>query len=74
MLETLVARSRRQYVPPSAIARVYAALGEVDTAVTWLEKAFAERSNAIAYIADPWTAGMRDNPRFQAILARAGLR
>jgi tetratricopeptide (TPR) repeat protein len=73
MLETLLSRSRRQYVPPSSIGDVYAALGDVDTAVTWLEKAFDERSNAVAYLADPGREGLRSHPRFRALLARAGL-
>jgi hypothetical protein len=40
-----------------------------------MTRAFEERSNAIAYLAvDPGNAMMRDDPRFQALLARAGLR
>lgn len=73
MLETLLARSRRQYVPPSAIAEIYAALGDGDTVVTWLEKAFEERSNAVAYLADFRYESLRGHPRFRALLARAGL-
>lgn len=73
MLATLLARSRRQYIPPSTIAEVYAALGDDEIAVTWLEKAFEERSNAVAYFGDVRFESLRRLPRFRALLARAGL-
>jgi serine/threonine protein kinase/tetratricopeptide (TPR) repeat protein len=74
LLETVLARSRDQYVPPASIAGVFIGLGEVDSALTWLEKAFAERSNAIAYLADPENDPLRHHPRFEALLAGAGLK
>lgn len=74
LLDTLLARSRSQYVPPRAIAGVFTELGEVDDALTWLEKAFAERSNAIAYLAESENDPLRNHPRFQALLAGAGLK
>ncbi|MBI2403857.1 MAG: protein kinase [Gemmatimonadetes bacterium] len=74
LLEELVARAARGYVPPAAIARVYAALGDVDQALTWMTRAFEERSNYIVYLAtDPDVDALRGDPRFQALLARAGL-
>jgi len=40
-----------------------------------MEKAFAERSNAIAYLAvEPEYAPLRHDPRFNSLLARAGLK
>jgi len=75
LLDELLARSRRQYVPSASIAAVFDALGDADSALTWLEKAFAERSNAIAYLAVGYqNAPLRRDPRFQALLARAGLK
>jgi len=75
LLDHLLARSRRQYVPPVLIALIFNALSDPDSALTWLEKAFAERSNAIAYLAvDYQNAPLRHDPRFQALLARAGLK
>ena len=75
LLDGLLVRSRRQYVPPASIAVVFNALGDADSTLTWLEKAFAERSNAIAYLAvDYQNAPLRRDPRFQALLARAGLK
>jgi len=75
LLNDLLVRSRRQYVPPALIAMVFNALGDADNTLTWLEKAFAERSNAIAYLAvDYQNAPLQRDPRFQALLARAGLK
>ena len=40
----------------------------------WLERSFEERTNNIAYLAvEPVYDGVRDNPRFQALLRRIGL-
>lgn len=73
LLANLLTRARTRYVPPGAIAEVYAALGEIDTAVTWMERAFEEGSNMIAYIASPEHRSLRQSARFRALLARAGL-
>jgi len=75
LLDDLLARSRRQYVPSVLIALMFNALGDPDSALTWLEKAFDEHSNAIAYLAvDYQNDPLRRDPRFQALLARAGLK
>jgi eukaryotic-like serine/threonine-protein kinase len=74
LLREILARSRDEYVSPGAIADVYAGLGEVDEALTWLERAFAERSNKIAYLADREHDPIRHHPRFQALLVGAGLK
>ena len=75
LLDDLLARSRRQYVPPVLIALMFNSLGDRDSALTWLEKAFDEHSNAIAYLAvDYQHDPLRLDPRFQALLARAGLK
>lgn len=75
LLDDLLVRSRRQYVPSASIAMVFDALGDADGALTWLERAFAERSNRIAYLAvDYQNAPLRHDPRFQDLLARAGLK
>jgi hypothetical protein len=74
LLRRTLERSRTEYVSPGAIADVYIGLGEGDEALTWLEKAFAERSNKIAYLADREHDPIRDHPRFQALLVGAGLK
>jgi hypothetical protein len=71
----LLARARAQtlYLPPASVANTFAALGEVDSAMTWMEKAFAERSNAIVYLAaDKYNPRVQRDPRFRAMMARLG--
>jgi TolB-like protein/Tfp pilus assembly protein PilF/tRNA A-37 threonylcarbamoyl transferase component Bud32 len=75
LLRELLTRSQRQYVPPAPLAQLLAQLGEVDEAMMMMERAFAERSNAIAYLAvDPEYSPMRQDPRFESLLVRAGLK
>jgi tetratricopeptide (TPR) repeat protein len=59
VVEQLEERSKRTYTPPSAIALVYAGLGEKDQAVSWLEKASVER--------DPWATSLRTEPMFDSL-------
>jgi Tfp pilus assembly protein PilF len=71
----LLSLAGERYVPPSSLAAVYQAFGETDTALDWMERSFDEGSNWIAYLAvDPWTEPLRDHPRFQSLLRRAGHR
>ena len=75
LLDAVLARGRRRYVPAGAVAGVYASLGDAQNALAWLEKAFDEGGNNIAYLAvDAGYGWMRSDPRFQALLARAGLK
>jgi tetratricopeptide (TPR) repeat protein len=75
MLSDLIAKSGRQYVPPFSIGQILASLGAVDSAMDWVDKAFAERSNAMAYLnVEPANEPLRASPRFQALLVRAGLK
>jgi len=75
LLRELAARSRDEYVPPSSIGGLYEALGDLDGALPWMTAAVAEHANAITYMRGdgPGPALMRD-PRFLAVLARAGYR
>jgi Tfp pilus assembly protein PilF len=73
-LDELHALSKKQYVDPVTFADVHSSLGEVDEALRWYEKAYAERTPNMAYASilpriDPGLAG---NPRFEAILRRMG--
>jgi serine/threonine-protein kinase len=73
-LARIMDRGRAEYVPPGSIAEVYAALGDLDSAVTWMERAYAEGSNMIAYIGSPEHEPLRRHPGFRALLSRAGLK
>jgi len=71
----LLSRARTEYVPASSVSGAFLTLGETDSALMWLEKAFDERSNAMAYlVANPNNARLQGNPRYEAMVARVGLR
>jgi hypothetical protein len=75
ILRELLARSRSEYVPAWTIASVSLALDDTAAAMTWVEKAYDERSNGVAYlIANPELAPLRGNPRYEAVLTRVGLK
>lgn len=58
------------YVPPMLFAPIYAALGEHEQALDWLEKAYKDHSSPLAWLkVDPWFDDLRDNPRFADLLS-----
>jgi len=73
LLDAILRDARGRYVSPSTIADVYEKLGLVNEAFDWLERAHAERSNHIAYLAVEWHPGMRPDPRYGAMMRRIGL-
>ena len=53
---------------------MYAALGDADKSLEWLDKASTEHAGALIYLnIDPVFDGMRRDPRFQAIVRRVNL-
>ena len=65
----------RRYVPTYEIALVHAALGDSRAAFEWLDRAFRERSHYIALLrVDPALDPLRNDTRFDSLLARAGAR
>ena len=74
VLRTLVAIARERYVPPYAMALVHAGLGEGDDAFEWLDRAFEAHDVHLVFLPiDPKWDGLRADPRFAALLKRAGL-
>ncbi|MEM7582030.1 MAG: winged helix-turn-helix domain-containing protein [Acidobacteriota bacterium] len=64
-----------RYHSPYDLVLEYAALGEVEPAMTWLEKSLAEReTDLITMAADPRLDVLREAPRFQVILGEVGAR
>lgn len=67
-------QSKHRYVLPDGLASIYAALGENDQALAQLEKAYADRTDAIPLLkVDPRLDPLRADPRFAALLRRVGL-
>jgi tetratricopeptide (TPR) repeat protein len=74
ILDELEALGDHQYVPPTAIARVYVGLDDKRAAHPWIEKAFLERDlDLISTHADIGLAQLRSDPDFHDIFARASL-
>jgi TolB-like protein/Flp pilus assembly protein TadD/predicted Ser/Thr protein kinase len=74
VLRELTRRGERGYVPPYYVATVYAGLGKREQALTFLEKAYADRSSMMVLLkVDPELDPLRSDPRFAALLRRVGL-
>ena len=74
MLGELEKLSETRYVSKYYLAPARAALGDIDGAFSLLEQAFAERSNAMAYLGvDPNLDDLRPDPRFADLVRRVGL-
>jgi eukaryotic-like serine/threonine-protein kinase len=60
-----------QSVDPGQVAAVYAKMGKKNEALTWLEKAYAERSGRMVRLrSDPAFDSLRSDPGFVAIVRR----
>jgi tetratricopeptide (TPR) repeat protein len=74
VLNELLKLHERRYVTPAALANVYIGLGDKDNAFAWLEKAYQERSNYIAYLkVFPIVDPLRSDKRFADLMRRVGL-
>lgn len=73
-LSALVSRAATTYTSPGMIANAYFAVGRDDEGFAWLERAFDERANNMAYLAvEPHYDRLHDDPRYQQLLRRIGL-
>ena len=64
-----------RYVSAYNFAMIHLGLGEIDKAIEWLEKAFAERSGFLPFLkVEPMLDPLRADPRFQDLLWRVGFR
>lgn len=66
--------SKQTYVSPTYMTIIYAALGEKDQSFRWLDRVFEERATggAIPLKVNPCYDNLRSDPRFAAVLRRAG--
>ncbi len=74
IVRELETQSRQRYVQADGIASIYAALGERDSAFTWLDRASNDGASGILYlrIRREWDS-LRSDPRFAALIRKAGL-
>lgn len=74
IIRELEGMSKDRYVLPFLLARIYSGLGEYDESMRWLEESYRARSESIVWLKiDPTFDTMRTDPRFIALLERAGL-
>jgi tetratricopeptide (TPR) repeat protein len=73
LLSGLQEESGRRYISPYCLAIIYLGLNEKDEAFEWLGKACEERNAWLVYLkVNPIFDGLRSDPRFDALLRRAG--
>jgi adenylate cyclase len=66
--------SRTEYVSPDEIASLYAAVGETEKALDWLERGEQSGEGGLwAHYQDPTLAAIREEPRFKALLKKLNL-
>jgi TolB-like protein/DNA-binding winged helix-turn-helix (wHTH) protein/Tfp pilus assembly protein PilF len=69
VIQELEGSARQEYVPAMYVAAIYAALGESDQTIKWIEKAYEERSDYMIYLmTEPSLDGVRSDPRFRDLL------
>ncbi len=74
MIEELKAASQQSFVPALFVALVYTGLEDKDQAFTWLEKAYEERFNRLAYLkVEALWGPLHSDPRFADLLRRVGI-
>ena len=72
LLGNLKKRSNPTYSEASEIAEIYAALGDRDQAMNWLDKGYEERFNP-GVLLRPGFDPLRSDPRFEELVRRIGL-
>ena len=73
-LAEIVANSATKYASPGMMANAHLAAGRHDEAFVWLERAYNERSNNMAYLrVEPHYKSVLGDPRFEQLLRKVGL-
>ena len=73
-LDILKEDSEHQSVSPYSMASVYARLGDLNQALTWLEKAYHDHDAYLVYLKiDPEFDRFRSDPQIIALMRRIGL-
>ena len=67
-VDSMLAARTPGYYNPVALAKAYAALGDVDKGIEWLSRAFDERTSFLVYVrVDDELASLRADPRYAAL-------
>ena len=71
LIDELEKTAKHRYVPGCLLAEAYVGIGETGEAVSWLEQAYKEQDQCMAWInAYPGFDLLRSEPRFQELLRR----
>ena len=75
LLDELIARREQgDYVPATPIGATFVALGDKESALEWLDRAYADRTHDLYLLkVNPRFDPLRGDPRFIALLRRMGL-
>jgi serine/threonine-protein kinase len=69
ILAELSGREQTEYVSPVALVTVHIALGNIDDALTWLQRAYEERRGWLVYLnVEPLLDPLRETTRFRRLL------
>jgi serine/threonine protein kinase/Tfp pilus assembly protein PilF len=73
-LDSLLEKSKKEYVSPFHMAMTYSALDEKDKAFEWLEKSYEEHFVKTAFLRyGRWFETLRSDPRFIAFLKKVNV-
>jgi eukaryotic-like serine/threonine-protein kinase len=71
ILADLGREAANDYVSPVAFSTIYIALGELDQAIEWAERAYEERRGWLTYLkVNPVLDPLREHPRFRTLVER----
>jgi TolB-like protein/tetratricopeptide (TPR) repeat protein len=66
--------ARHDYVSPVSFATLHLGLGDYDEALSWMERAYADRRGWLAYLrVNPILDPIRSHPRYLALVGKMGL-
>jgi eukaryotic-like serine/threonine-protein kinase len=74
VLAEFLERSKGKYICAYEIASAYEGMNERAKALDWLRRGFDEKCDCLVWgTTEPWMGELRRDPRYQALLAKAGL-
>ncbi|HEU5247848.1 MAG TPA: tetratricopeptide repeat protein [Candidatus Udaeobacter sp.] len=74
VLAEFLERSKGKYICAYEVASAYEGMNERAKALDWLRRGFDEKCDCLVWgTTEPWMGEIRRDPRYQAILAKAGL-
>ena len=73
IVRKMLEAAKTKYVGTYYLGLIYASLGEGDSAMEWLEKAYEERTARLLEVFDPAFDSLRSDARFQDLVRRMGL-